>query len=286
MCQIGYFSVHLALKHNNNNKRKDVALIGSVFFLLKTNRGVIGLTVMEKQIKAPDSLRDITLGQYQNYLKQAKHLKGDDLAQLNVSVFCNLNIESVRYIRLQDIREISEDINTLFAMDSKLYPVVKLDGKEFGFLNDMENMSFGEYIDLDKYINDWEDMHKAMTVMYRPVTKRQKERYIIEEYKGSTLYAEDMKGLPLEVALGSMVFFYSLGNELLRHSLTYSVQEIAKELITAQPHSSIESGDGTAVFLHSLTETIKKLKTPLEAVSCLHSHFLTFSKEKATSKRV
>jgi len=241
---------------------------------------------MEKQIKAPDSLAEITLGQYQRYLKQAEHLEGDDLARLNVSVFCNLNIESVDYIRLQDVREISEDINTLFSLDSKLYPVVKLDGKEFGFLNDMENMSFGEYVDLDKYVNEWEDMHKAMSVMYRPITKRHKERYLIEDYHGSGTYAEDMRELPLEVALGSMVFFYNLGNELLRHSLIYSVKEIAEELTTAQQPNSTPNGDGIAVYLHSLTETISKLKVPLQVASCLHLHSSTFSRVKAKLKKV
>jgi hypothetical protein len=241
---------------------------------------------MEKQIKAPESLAEITLGQYQSYLKQAKHLEGHDLEQLNVSVFCGLNIESVRYIRQNDIRSISDDINTLFAMDPKLYPVVKLDNKEFGFINDMENMSFGEYVDLDKYINEWGDMHKALAVMYRPVTKRKKERYLIEDYHGSDQYAEDMRELPLEVALGSMVFFYNLGNELLRHSLTYSVQEITKELTTQELHNLTANGDGIAVSTHSLMETISKLRMPLEAVSCLHLHTLTFSKVKAKLRKV
>jgi hypothetical protein len=241
---------------------------------------------MEKQVKAPQSLSEITLGQYQSYLRQAKHLTGDDLEQLNVSVFCGLNIESVRYIRQNDIKAISDDINTLFAMDSKLYPVVKLDNKEFGFINDMENMSFGEYIDLDKYINEWDDMHKALAVMYRPVTKRKKERYLIEDYHGSSQYAEDMKELPLEVALGSMVFFYNLGNELLRHSLTYSVQEITRGLTTQELHNLTASGDGIAVSTHSLTEIISKLKMPLEAVSCLHLHISTSSKAKKKLKKV
>ena len=241
---------------------------------------------MEKHITAPKDLSEITLGQYQTYLKQAKHLEGDDLAQLNVSVFCNLNIESVRYIRLQDIREISEDINTLFAMDSRLHPLVKVDGKEFGFLNDMENMSFGEYVDLDEYINEWDDMHKAMAVMYRPVTKRRKEEYLIEDYHGSDKYGEDMKALPLEVALGSMVFFYNLGSDLLRHSLTYSVQEITKELTTQELHNLTGSGDGTLAYMPSLIQTISKLKMPLEVVSCLHLHTSTFSKGKATLKKV
>jgi hypothetical protein len=33
-------------------------------------------------------------------------------------------------------------------------------------------MSFGEYIDLDTYIGDWDNIEKAMAVLYRVSHKR------------------------------------------------------------------------------------------------------------------
>ena len=44
-------------------------------------------------------------------------------------------------------------------------------------------MTFGEYTDLDSYIGDWDNMHKVMAVLYRPITKKGlNNTYEIEKY--------------------------------------------------------------------------------------------------------
>ena len=53
---------------------------------------------------------------------------------------------------------------------------------DFGFIPDLENMTFGEYVDLDNFITDWQSMHKAMAVLYRPITFEKNDKYLIEEY--------------------------------------------------------------------------------------------------------
>ena len=45
-------------------------------------------------------------------------------------------------------------------------------------------MSFGEYIDLDTNIGDWQKIEKAMAVLYRPVIKEYGNLYDIEDYLG------------------------------------------------------------------------------------------------------
>jgi hypothetical protein len=37
-------------------------------------------------------------------------------------------------------------------------------------------MSFGEYVDLDTYLADWQQMDKAMSVLFRPVTFTKKNK--------------------------------------------------------------------------------------------------------------
>ena len=47
---------------------------------------------------------------------------------------------------------------------------------------DLDELSFGEYIDLDTYLGDWENIHDAMNVLYRPINSKKGDRYTIQEY--------------------------------------------------------------------------------------------------------
>ena len=71
----------------------------------------------------------------------------------------------------------------------------------------LDKISIGEYIDIESNVSGFKNMHKAMAVLYRPVTKKHKDKYQIEEYSGSQEYSEALKYMPLNAALGAMVFF-------------------------------------------------------------------------------
>ena len=63
--------------------------------------------------------------------------------------------------------------NTFFKSNSTEIDTVitnthafKLGGIEYGLIPDFDDMSLGEYIDLDTYMGDWENMQIAMNVLY------------------------------------------------------------------------------------------------------------------------
>ena len=131
-------------------------------------------------------------------------------------------------------------------------------GVEFGFIPNLDEMSTGEYMDLDTYITDWDTMHNAMAVLYRPITNKLGNKYKIEEYKGSITYADVMKHAPLDVVLGAMVFFYTLGNDLLKSTISYleGNQEV-QNILTK--HNLENVGDGIQVSMLLLKETLEDL---------------------------
>jgi hypothetical protein len=238
-------------------------LIASLFCLIQYGKIVINIknNNMKLEISIPTELKEIKLAQYQAFLKIAKD--NDDAEFMNqkmVQTFCNIDLKNVAEIRYKDVLEITASLGKMFNVTShKFINRFKLAGVEFGFIPELEEMTFGEYTDLDSYIGDWDNMHKAMAVLYRPITKKGLNgTYEIEKYNGSITYCDVMKHAPLDVVFGANVFFYSLGNELLKSTMTYL--ENNKEIQTIlQQHNSGKGGDGTLQSMLSLKETLQDL---------------------------
>jgi hypothetical protein len=177
---------------------------------------------MKLQITIPTSLDEITLEQYQKFLSIAKdNPDGEFLQHKMVEIFCGIDLKNAAKISFKDVNEITTNLSNLFNQKYDLKRTFKLGNTEFGFITNLDEITLGEYTDLDKYISDWDMMHNAMAVLYRPITKKLKDKYQIEEYNGSYTYCDAMKYMPLDVALGAVVFFYNLGNELLKSTIHY-----------------------------------------------------------------
>ncbi len=225
---------------------------------------------MKAKLKIPTELNDISLKQYQEFLKAVEGVDNADLVrQRTIEHFCEIPLRNVMLIKMSEVKEICDDIDTMFQIDKPLYQTFKIKNVEFGMIPNLEEMTFGEYVDLDGYVSDWNNMHKAMAVLFRPVTTKIKDKYQIEEYESSERYSELMQFAPLGVVMGAMVFFYNLGNELSKAMQAYLKQEV-EELILTQPNSSQKSGGGTDQSMHSLAEGLKDLMKlldfPLESV--------------------
>lgn len=199
---------------------------------------------MELEINIPSSLNEITLGQYQEFVRITKNDDSDDvfINHKLIQIFCGVELGMVSKMRQRDINEIVETVNNLFKSAPPLKMRFEFKGKEFGLIPNLDDMSAGEYMDLDGYIDNWDQMHNAMAVLFRPITNKFKHLYQIEEYKGSSHYADLMKDLPMDIVLGVHVFFFNLGNELLKSTMRYSQQE-AEALLTKQ-HNLEKGGDG------------------------------------------
>lgn len=214
---------------------------------------------MKIELTIPTTLNDIKLAQYQKFLSIAKdNEESEFLQQKMVQIFCGIDLKDVAQIRYKDVAEITANINNLFTKDNQFIKRFKMGGVEFGFIPNLDEMSTGEYMDLDTYITDWDTMHNAMAVLYRPITNKLGNKYQIEEYKGSVTYADVMRHAPLDVVLGAMVFFYTLGNDLLKSTINYleGNQEL-QNILTK--HNLENAGDGIQVSMLLLKETLEDL---------------------------
>lgn len=225
---------------------------------------------MKAKLKIPTELNDVSLKQYQEYLKSIENLENADLIkQRTIEHFCEVKLAAVMLMKMSEVHRVVGEIDQMFAKDKELYQTFKIKDIEFGMIPNLEEMSFGEYMDLDSYVTDWQNMHKAMAVLYRPITKKVGDKYEIREYEGTGEFAELMQFAPLGVVMGAMVFFYDLGKELLKATHNYLKAEVV-EMFSHRNSNSIKRGDGMEQFTQSLKETLqdlmKLLDSPLESV--------------------
>ena len=233
---------------------------------------------MKLELVIPSSTDEIPLKHYQAFMKVSEGSNDDEfIAQKMIELFCGIELKSVVNIKMTDVAKLVDHFTQMFSQKPEFKPRFKIKDVEFGFIPDLENISFGEYIDLDNNLGDIQKLHKAMAVMYRPITKRMKDKYDIEEYKGTINYSEVMQYAPLSVALGAMVFFYRLKDELLTATLSYLEKEL-KEMTTTssrKKRNSASNGDGISRSTQLLKETLQDLsKLPemdyLKALPTLH----------------
>ena len=213
---------------------------------------------MRVKIHIPDTLNEITLEQYQEYLKIQEQEKDQYvLGSKMIEIFCKVPFKNIFEYRVSHINRISKTLTDIFNQETKyLVRHFKIGNVQYGFIPELDKMSFGEYVDLDTYFKDWQDMHKAMSVLYRPVTQKYSDRYNIDKYKADD--GEHMKQMPLDACFSSIVFFYNLGNDLSRTMLDYMRPEESEIFLQSQILD--QSGGGISQFMHSLREMLQSTK--------------------------
>jgi hypothetical protein len=221
---------------------------------------------MKLEINVPSSLSEIPLKHYQEFLKiQADSNDEEFVAQKMIEIFCGITLKDVVKMKLTSLNELIGHFTKLFSEKPKFQNRFKIkagEGEiEFGFIPELEEISFGEYVDLENHLTSWDNYHKAMAVMYRPIVKTRKDKYDIMPYEPNKDFQELMKFAPLDVVLASSVFFWSLGKELLQATLNYLEKEMKKDRklsTTFQKQLNLQNdGDGINQYMDSLKETLQ-----------------------------
>lgn len=217
---------------------------------------------MSKQLEIiiPTELREITLSKYQALRTFMEGKDNDVEVSIKlISLMCNMSKDDVRALQVDDFNYMVDKLTSTLNKETNYVkpPNFKLGDVEYGFIPNLDEMTFGEYIDLDTFIKDEKDMHKVMSILYRPITHESFGKYRIEKYTAK----EDssiMLDAPMDAVNSSLVFFYTLGKDLLSITQTYLEKEVITPLISKQ--ISELSGDGIKASMELLRETLINLK--------------------------
>ena len=216
---------------------------------------------MKIEINVPTSLSEVTLGQYQKFLKIAEdNPEGNFLNAKMIEIFCGIPLSDSYKLKMSSVTAIIDILNELLSQTPKRVEQFTMNSVQYGFIPDLDEMSLGEYVDLDGSASDWNNMHIAMNVLYRKIKIKKSGKYNIVDYNVEN--PEKMKDMPLDAAIGSLFFFYNLGMELSKHTILYSSNQVEMEAYQEQLISET-NGDGISQFMVSLTEILQDLKISL-----------------------
>lgn len=210
---------------------------------------------MNIKLNVPNKLSEIALSDYVKYLKILEINEEDEnsdvfVQQKVLEIFCGVPYNESLEFKMSDVSNIVNIINNTLSEQPSLVKSFKLGDTEFGFIPKLDDMSFGEYIDIDTNIGDWDNMYRVMSVLYRPIKQKSGDKYLIDEYKGD-LYHDAMRHTPMDAVISSLVFFYNLGKELSTAMINFLGTETEGDLM--QHQISMSDTVGITQFRHLLS---------------------------------
>lgn len=218
----------------------------------------------------PETLRDIKLSQWQQYLDVLEKNKdaeaSDFLMKKLLGIFCGIEFKDVDKLGLNVFDDTIQHLHNILNSKPELVKTFKMTGTdgvtvEFGLIPNFDKMSYGEFVDLEKYIFVDKDLHRAMAVMYRPIKLRSgKDSYLIHDYKGTEYLADVMKSTPLDVALGSRFFFYRLATKLSNFTMVSTLKELQQKQEGLTDKHSVKNGEIIKQYLLSLEKMSEELE--------------------------
>jgi len=178
----------------------------------------------EIKLKVPTSWEAVTLKDYLGLRKDMETYK-DEPEALTACLFHHLCHFPVQYLTQMDIDtyvNIKKDLEGFFnKADHPLKRFITIDGVEYGFEPNLSNMAYGAYVDISKYetIGVDEKWAEIMSILYRPVVKKQGALYDTKVYDGS-LYPEKFMNVGMHVHFGALFFFKNLLVDLQKDTLS------------------------------------------------------------------
>ena len=216
---------------------------------------------MKIKLDIPGSMDDVSLRDYKHFLKIQE--KNDDpkfIRAKMLEIFCKVSLKEVYRMKYKDSEEVASILDKTFNDKPSLVRKFKLGKTQYGFHPSLDDMTLGEYIDLDTYIGDWDNIEKAMNVLYRPILTSIGEKYAIDEYNvENDKYLLDM---PMSAVTSSIFFLMKLGLDLSNHIL--KSLEKGDQMEIYQQYLTLEkNGDGISQFGHYVDQTLQKLNISL-----------------------
>ena len=229
---------------------------------------------MELNIRIPENWNDVTIQQYLKFYNAMKPYEGADnydtkILEVAAYYLCGIDADTLNKLPLDVFNEIASSIMQLI-LSGKKQELVKsfvLGDTKYGFVTNLDQMTYGEYVDLVTYSKDvYENAALMCSILYRPILEEKDGNYTIAEYKGTNENQIQLfyQKLTMDIVFGALSFFLHLQTDLLNSTLTYTtetIQTIMKGKETSTAVQILEQNGVSMEQLLLLQEMIQQSST-------------------------
>jgi len=195
---------------------------------------IVKLKIDDKatEFKLPTSWDEVSVAQYSKLMLAIEKEGTTEIELMIKSLEALVGIDGgiLSRVPIKMLREAYKQLGELTSNmpSNELSRVVEIDGIEYGIIPDFNELTLGEFVDLDNYLQDnYNNLNKIFSVLYRPVIERDGNNYNIEPYSLKNI--SDRRELfnnrlSIDTVYGALVFFCSIGSKHIESTL-YSLEE-------------------------------------------------------------
>ena len=164
---------------------------------------------------------DVTLEKWAALIAGKKVAKGKAAEAIaNITHLSDMPSKIIKELSLADVSKLMAKIATIQSMaKTELVHKITIEGIEYGFHPNLEEITLGEWADLEHCIEQGlqDNMHKIVAILYRPIKETKGNWYSIEPYcvEGKRLREQIFKQMGAAEVESALLFFWTFVSKLL-----------------------------------------------------------------------
>ena len=193
-----------------------------------------------------NSWNDVTLEKWLQLIA-LEGLSPSQEAIESIYALSNIPKKIIRQLSISDVAKVMQQIKNIEReTNTKFKHIIEIDGIEYGFHPNLEDITLGEWADIETFVQKGinKSLPEIMAILYREIKEKEKNIYTIGAYNGNiNIRAEKFKKMKAEQVQGAMVFFWTFVSELSKILLSYLKENIAK-MMTLKQEKHLQTNGG------------------------------------------
>tara|TARA_A100001201_G_C4024061_1_gene181481 strand:+ start:47 stop:649 length:603 start_codon:yes stop_codon:yes gene_type:complete len=189
----------------------------------------------KKKYNVIESWSDVTLENWIKLIEIKEKITSEEALE-TINIISDIPKKLIKEMSIQDVAIIMKHLSNLQLQEnSSLHQIITIDGQQYGFHPNLEDLTLGEYADIETMIQSGikSKMPEIMAILYRPIVEKEKDIYAIEAYDGNIrIRTEKMKKMSAEEVQGALVFFWTFVTNFLMTMLSYLTERTAQMIKT------------------------------------------------------